>query len=130
MRVAGQPDGRLVRARRRLAGAAIAPLPVAAAGAVVVVGVADSWRLALLAAAAAGAVAATGFRGCGRAALALLAVAALLALGGWGPGFDRRPAKGPASAARGAHHHHARGAHAARCAHHNPDARHSRGARR
>jgi hypothetical protein len=95
MRVAGQPDGRLTRARRRLVGAAIAPLPLVAIGPVAIVGLADGWRLALLSACAAGAVAAMRLRCSGRAALGVLLAAALLALGGWGPGFDRRPDVAP-----------------------------------
>lgn len=86
----GRPDGRLSRLRRRVVGRAIAPLTVAAA-ALVIVGVADGWRLALLTASVAAAVAATRLRFGARAALGLLLVVAVLAIGGWGPGFDRRP---------------------------------------
>lgn len=95
MRVAGQPEDRLTRTRRRLLAAALAPLPLAAAGTVVVIGLGDSWRLALLAACAAGAVAAARLRFSAPAALGVLLVVALLALHGWGPSFERRQATAP-----------------------------------
>ena len=91
MRIAGQPDPRLTRSRRRLL-AAIGPATVAAAAAVAIVALADGWRTALLTAAAAAALAATRVRFSREAAVCLLAVVTLLALGGWGPGFDSRPA--------------------------------------
>lgn len=89
MRIAGQPDPRYVRVRRRVL-AAVGPATLAAAAAVAVVALADGWRTALLAAVAAAALAATRFRFSRQAALCLLAVVVLLALGGWGPGFDSR----------------------------------------
>jgi hypothetical protein len=110
MRVKGQPDGRLTRERRRLAGAAFAPLPLAAAGLVAIVAIADSWRMALLASLSASAVAAVRLRFSARAALGLLLVAALLAIGGWGPGFDRRPAADPSHVGHFHRHAQTRGA--------------------
>jgi hypothetical protein len=90
------PGGKRKRhSRRRLLGAALAPLPLAAVCAAALVGFADGLRLALLATAAASAVAATRLRFSARAALGVLLVGALLALRGWGPGFDRRPAPAP-----------------------------------
>ena len=91
MRIAGQPDPRYVRVRRRLR-AAIGPATLLAAAAVAIVALADGWRTALLTAAAAAALAATRVRFSREAAVCLLAVVALLALGGWGPAFDSRPA--------------------------------------
>jgi cyanate permease len=60
-----------------------------------IVGLADGWRLVLLAALVAVAVAATRLWFGGRAALGLLMAVALLAIAGWGPGFDRRPSAAP-----------------------------------
>lgn len=90
MRIAGQPDPRFVRVRRRLL-AAVGPATLAATIAVAIVAFADGWRTALLAAVAAAALAATRFRFSREAALCLLAAVVLLALGGWGPSFDSRP---------------------------------------
>jgi hypothetical protein len=92
MRIAGQPESLWTRRRKRLLAVALAPLPLAAAAATVLVAFADGWQLALLAGGAAGAVAATRVRFCDRAALGLLMIVLLLALGGWGPGADRRAA--------------------------------------
>jgi hypothetical protein len=92
MRIAGQPESLWIRRRQRLLDAALAPLPLTAAAAVVLLGFADGWQLALLAGAAASAVAATRIRFSGRAAMGLLMVLLLLALGGWGPSADRRSA--------------------------------------
>lgn len=114
MRVAGQPAGRLTRARHRMIGAVIAPLPIAATCTLIVIGFADGWRLALLTALVAAAVAATHLRSSARTALGLVMAVALLAIAGWGPGFDRRSpvtplhpgrARAGAGARAGAHAH-------------------------
>ncbi|MBS1882686.1 MAG: hypothetical protein JSS97_06980 [Actinobacteria bacterium] len=105
MRAPGGPGGRPLRMPRRLVRSALAPLPAAAAGALVIVALADGWRLMLLAAVVAAAVAATRLRFSAGVALGLLLVVSLLAIGGWGPGFDWRPVAAPAHLA---HAHRAR----------------------
>lgn len=91
--VDGPQDG--LGAAGRSAGAPLALLLVAV-GALVMIGVADGWRLLLLAAFVAAIVMVTHLRFSAYAAVGLLLVVALLAIGQWGPGVDRRPAAPPA----------------------------------
>jgi hypothetical protein len=83
-------------------------LLLGAAGALAVVGIADGWRLLILAAFVAAGVVATRLRFSAQAALGLLLVVALFAVGGWGPGSNRRPPNHRAKSAhaRGQAHHH------------------------